>query len=621
MDMRYKWKKLSNWECVACHKAVETEPERKPTQRAFVASWGAGRGTRSEIYCEQCALEKFQLRLRADMYRRIVTQMYDLAVARQYSGQEVPVVWDEMVGTEEMRRMAMRIVKQQALSLDYLGREWEQRVRTMSREYRLDVAVGDKRRTYRHKLILKPRKRKVLEQMLETHRRLYNTCLEQRKTAYKERGEFVSLQAQRDWLTKERPNNEWYLRCNRNSLDATLTRLDRAYQAYFAGRSERPKFKARDRFNSFEFSRDGNGYRAPEYEEGTRKTYLYVQHIGYVKMWMDRPFEGVPKTLEIVRENGSWYACFSCLVKNHEVVRRWEPAIGIDVGLESFLTTDQGQHVKNPRFYAHDLREYRRRSRALSRKMWIKRSERKLPYVCCGCGQTIPGGNVAYRATWQDKSKSKEEAKKNRCKRCPKRKECDRGTGEIYCEACARSKFKSYFRSGSGSNRLRAKRSLRKQAQQIHRRRMHFLHEVANEIADHNGFVAIEALQIKNMTKKQKKKKKKPETNVAKPTKTRGRQRQRSLAINDASWGRFRTLLQYKVEERGGMLVAVDPQNTTQMCSGCGEIVPKTERDRQHECPHCGLSLHRDHNAAKNILARGFLTLTPDRACKKKSAV
>ena len=57
----------------------------------------------------------------------------------------------------------------------------------------------------------------------------------------------------------------------------------------------------------------------------------------------------------------------------------------------------------------------------------------------------------------------------------------------------------------------------------------------------------------------------------------------------------------------GAHLIEVDPRNTTQACSGCGVIVPKTLADRVHQCPECGLVLDRDHNAARNILHLGVL--------------
>jgi putative transposase len=75
-----------------------------------------------------------------------------------------------------------------------------------------------------------------------------------------------------------------------------------------------------------------------------------------------------------------------------------------------------------------------------------------------------------------------------------------------------------------------------------------------------------------------------------------------SLSSHDAGLGEFRQLLQYKAEEAGAEVVAVNPAYTSQWSSGCGEIVEKSLSIRVHECPTCGLVLDRDVNAARNIL-------------------
>jgi predicted RNA-binding Zn-ribbon protein involved in translation (DUF1610 family) len=56
-------------------------------------------------------------------------------------------------------------------------------------------------------------------------------------------------------------------------------------------------------------------------------------------------------------------------------------------------------------------------------------------------------------------------------------------------------------------------------------------------------------------------------------------------------------------------VILVNPKHTTKMCSSCGEMVPKALSVRVHTCPHCGLVLGRDHNAALNILQRGLQSL------------
>ena len=84
-------------------------------------------------------------------------------------------------------------------------------------------------------------------------------------------------------------------------------------------------------------------------------------------------------------------------------------------------------------------------------------------------------------------------------------------------------------------------------------------------------------------------------------------------SINDAGWRTFIDMLDYKLEERGGQLVYVDPRGTSQLCSECGEYVPKELGERMHICPACGYTTDRDHNASRNVLKRGRGTAFTER--------
>jgi putative transposase len=78
-------------------------------------------------------------------------------------------------------------------------------------------------------------------------------------------------------------------------------------------------------------------------------------------------------------------------------------------------------------------------------------------------------------------------------------------------------------------------------------------------------------------------------------------------SISDAGWSAFLRILSFKAAEAGKTVVAVPPAFTSQACSGanCGVLVHKGLSVRWHACPECGTSLHRDHNAALNILRLG----------------
>lgn len=68
--------------------------------------------------------------------------------------------------------------------------------------------------------------------------------------------------------------------------------------------------------------------------------------------------------------------------------------------------------------------------------------------------------------------------------------------------------------------------------------------------------------------------------------------------VQDASWGKFISMVRYKAACAGSRLIEVCPSFTSQECSSCGTIVPKGLGDRLHACAYCGLCIDRGLNAA-----------------------
>jgi putative transposase len=134
-------------------------------------------------------------------------------------------------------------------------------------------------------------------------------------------------------------------------------------------------------------------------------------------------------------------------------------------------------------------------------------------------------------------------------------------------------------RRKKGSNRRRkAVVQLAKAHQTVRRQRQDFHHKVALRLVRENDVIYHEDLQVRNMVQNH---------HLAK-------------SIQDAGWAAFLSILSFKAACAGREVVAVNPAFTSQTCSGCGAMVQKGLSVRWHECPTCGTSLHRDHNAAKN---------------------
>lgn len=142
--------------------------------------------------------------------------------------------------------------------------------------------------------------------------------------------------------------------------------------------------------------------------------------------------------------------------------------------------------------------------------------------------------------------------------------------------ALSRAKRGSHRRAKA---RLRVARLHRK----VRRLRLNFHHQIARELVNRFDYIAMEELNVAGMV----------------------RNRHLARHISDVGWAQFGRVLECKAAEAGKTVIRIDARYTSQVCSGCGAVVEKDLSVRWHECPHCGLSMHRDHNAARNILAKG----------------
>lgn len=139
---------------------------------------------------------------------------------------------------------------------------------------------------------------------------------------------------------------------------------------------------------------------------------------------------------------------------------------------------------------------------------------------------------------------------------------------------------------GSGRYR-RQRRRVAALAAKIARVRADWRHRTTYAIATRFGLAALENLNTKGMTR----------AGVGKHGLNR--------SILEQGWHAFEVVLTYKLEQRGGRLVKVNPAYTSQTCSACGTI-DKASRESQasYVCRACGFAAHADTNAAINILRR-----------------
>lgn len=360
------------------------------------------------------------------------------------------------------------------------------------------------RRTFKYRLYPNREQTIALEHQLSEARSLYNAALQERREAWRMQRIGLNYYDQANQLKEIRDAGYLEL-ANYSACQDVLRRVDKSFKAFFrrvkAGeKAGYPRFKSRDRFDSYAFPAWGDGCHL------TDAGRLKVQGVGIVKLKMHRPIAGEIKTLALKRDAGKWYACFSVVIDVGSPIPP-EKAIGIDVGLYSFAALSDGCLVSNPRNLKLGL-------------------------------------------------------------------------------ACLRRAQRKVARRGKGSTRRRKTvLCLQKAHAHIRNQRSDFQHKLSRQLADSYGLIAVEDLNIKALSRSM-----------------------LARSVSDAGWGSFLAKLAYKAEYAGGQLIRVNPDGTSQVCSRCGCLpdVPKSLADRIHSCPHCGLVIDRDVNAARNILRLGL---------------
>ena len=356
-------------------------------------------------------------------------------------------------------------------------------------------------KAYKFKLKVSKTIKRKLEETLSVCCEIYNAALQERRDAWQLNRISINYHAQSAQLPEIKLVRDDVNSIYSQILQDVLRRVSKTFDAFFArvkrgDRAGFPRFKSVSRFDSFCFPQ--SGFKLVEDK-------LTLSKIGNIRLRLSRKIEGRIKTCTIKREVTGWFVIFTAEdIPKH--LPKTGKQIGLDVGIESFVTLSDGSAIDNFKYYETSLKQLRRAQRKVSRR-----------------------------------------------------------------------------KKGSQS-RSKAVVFLQKIHEKIHCQRSDFQHKISTHIVNEYDLIAVEALNIKGMS--------------------RGIL---SKQIHDVAWRSFFSKLKYKAENAGREMIEVNPSGTSQTCI-CGAAVKKDLSVRWHLCKVCGLSEHRDSVSAKIILSRAGQT-------------
>jgi len=226
-------------------------------------------------------------------------------------------------------------------------------------------------RVFRYRLYPTRAQDAALRVLLYRLRELYNACLQERRDGHGKLGITITAYQQMAELRAVRELRPEFASVHTHLLQDVITRLDRAYQAFFrrckAGETPGfPRFKGRGRYRTFTFkdAKNRNGVRLV-----TGGKRVDLSGIGKVKVKLHRPIVGTVKQVSVTLSgDGHWYVAFACCDVPTESLDPTGEDVGVDLGISSFAALSNGEMVDNPRCYEQAARVLRTSQREVSRR-------------------------------------------------------------------------------------------------------------------------------------------------------------------------------------------------------------------------------------------------------------
>ena len=229
------------------------------------------------------------------------------------------------------------------------------------------------RRTYKYQIREHPQNMR-LGNMLDDLCDVHNHFLQLEKRYYRIYGKYAGRYRLQPHLTKllERTHQHWAW-IPRDTLDAVIIRIHITYERFFDGLGGLPKFKRKDRYRSAKFQ---SGYKL---ENGRvrisfKEWDASSESLKFNKRWFSfhhhRDSKGNICYIQILRDAvGTYWLYVVTDDSTTEPYLATGESVGIDFGMDTYLTLNTGEKIQSPQFLKQSLTQLRTLYKSLSRKV------------------------------------------------------------------------------------------------------------------------------------------------------------------------------------------------------------------------------------------------------------
>ncbi len=228
------------------------------------------------------------------------------------------------------------------------------------------IIFVDMLRGYKYRLYPNRAQRELIKKHIGSCRFVYNLALEVKNTAYISQRVSLSCIDLINQLPELKKECEWLKEVDSQALQQSVVNLDKAFTQFFKKAAQFPNYKSKHKGNQSFRSPHGSGIKIegnkvslPKFKEG-------------IKIVRERTFKGDIKSATIsCTSTGKYFISILVDTKLKEPKKnlvKEKTAIGVDLGIKSFIVTSDGQKFDNPKYLKVSLERLKVLQRRVSRK-------------------------------------------------------------------------------------------------------------------------------------------------------------------------------------------------------------------------------------------------------------
>lgn len=218
-------------------------------------------------------------------------------------------------------------------------------------------------KAYKFRLDPTVNQKALLDKHFSCARFIYNLALETKKTAYSGTQHMLSKYDLQNQLPALRKEFAWLKEVSAVSLQNSVYNVDTAFNNFYKGRSDFPKFKRK---------KSGGSFHCTSGIKLKTGVLIVAKFLEGIKVIQHRYFEGEIKRVTISKTpTGKYFA--SILVKDDKVLPEkiqtgTANSIGIDLGIKTFAVLSDGKQFESPKLLRLMLPRLKVLQRRASRK-------------------------------------------------------------------------------------------------------------------------------------------------------------------------------------------------------------------------------------------------------------